>query len=308
MAVLTAIIVAVPPLKLVNTGHLTLVDSRLPVAVSFALLLLLVVLATDASRLRSLLGSRVLVLAGLASYSMFLVHDPIIRAVRAEDVASATLPGFLLTLGVVGTATAAATFVSYRLLERPSFELKRRLVAAPTAEPVQRVLDRLAGRVGEPHGVRFTVEAPAELRPVEASTLEPLVAPLLENAVVYGDAPFVVRAEEAGEALRVVVEDAGRGIDPSFVPRLFEPHARSEASSSVPGDGLGLATARRLARQHGGDVTFESPLEGGARFAVMIPRQEPPTAASRLKARLTRILPKRSEFEPQPTATRLVRA
>ena len=94
---------------------------------------------------------------------------------------------------------------------------------------------------------------------------------LLENAIAYGAAPYVVEGTVADGDLRLVVEDEGRGVDSDFAPRLFEPYARSEPSRRVPGVGLGLWTARQLARARGGDIVYEAPAEGGARFVVTLP-------------------------------------
>ncbi len=60
LTVVAALVVAVPPLKLAGWGYLTFADARFPIALSFSLLLLLVVLSGDASRVRGILGTRAL--------------------------------------------------------------------------------------------------------------------------------------------------------------------------------------------------------------------------------------------------------
>jgi peptidoglycan/LPS O-acetylase OafA/YrhL len=301
---LVALAIALPPLKLVSGGQITLADSRGLVAISFGLLLLLVVLSPDASRVRSLLGARLLVLTGLASYSIFLVHDTIVRSIRSHDVASASVGGFLVTLLLVGAATAAATVVSYRFLEKPCFALKRRLTQGPTAEPIQPLLERLVSDIDPARARDFTIETAPASQPVEPRVLSPILTPLLRNAVAYGAAPYVVRAGVSDETLRLVVEDAGRGIEEEFVPRLFEPYSRSETSSRLPGAGLGLASARQTARDHGGDVVYEAPAEGGARFAVTLPVRRPRSGAARL---VTGVASPRQRHDarstPRPTPT-----
>ena len=78
---------------------------------------------------------------------------------------------------------------------------------------------------------------------------------LLQNALEYGAKPVTVRTNQRDGVLSVDVEDHGRGVDPGFVLRLFEPFSRCEQSRHVrEGSGLGLASdarahgARRAAR------------------------------------------------------------
>mgnify|MGYP000453973747 CR=1 FL=1 len=64
--------------------------------------------------------------------------------------------------------------------------------------------------------------------------------------------------------------DAGAGVPPDFLPRLFERFSRAERESE-PGTGLGLHLARRLCRIMGGDLGYLPP-EGdqGPRFVVSL--------------------------------------
>jgi len=89
------------------------------------------------------------------------------------------------------------------------------------------------------------------------------------EAVEAAGGTVTVRVDGAGGAARVVVDDDGPGIGEEMRARLFAPFA-----SSKPSGGLGLALARRLARLHGGDVSWEARPGPGARFVVAVPRAE----------------------------------
>lgn len=105
---------------------------------------------------------------------------------------------------------------------------------------------------------------------VPQEVVVPVVAPLLENAVLYGRTEVRVIAQAAPGSVSVTVEDSGRGVDDSFVPFLFKPHMRSKRSAAeARGRGLGLAQARTKAREHGGDVRYEPKPGGGARFVAV---------------------------------------
>jgi signal transduction histidine kinase len=67
------------------------------------------------------------------------------------------------------------------------------------------------------------------------------------------------------------VEDRGPGIPPADLPHVFEPFFRSARSTGVPGSGLGLPLAARIAAAFGGRVAAENRPDGGARFTVTLP-------------------------------------
>jgi two-component system CheB/CheR fusion protein len=73
---------------------------------------------------------------------------------------------------------------------------------------------------------------------------------------------------------RVRVKDTGAGIDPAFLPRVFNRFSQGDSSNTRPhgGLGLGLAIVRHLVEQHRGSVQAESTGAGaGATFTVILP-------------------------------------
>jgi signal transduction histidine kinase/ActR/RegA family two-component response regulator len=99
---------------------------------------------------------------------------------------------------------------------------------------------------------------------------------LLTNAVKFtetGDAVFV-RIDDADGQLVFSVRDTGRGIDPSFLPRVFERFHQADSSIArrTGGLGLGLAIVQQLVELHGGTVEALSPgLGHGSTFRVTLP-------------------------------------
>ncbi|HLL56235.1 MAG TPA: ATP-binding protein [Myxococcaceae bacterium] len=99
---------------------------------------------------------------------------------------------------------------------------------------------------------------------------------LARNAIKYigeGETRRVtLRLTEAGERLRLEVEDTGPGIPEALRPVLFEPHARAPGTKQ-PGLGLGLATVKRLVTAHGGEVSVVESAPGkGTCFRVELPK------------------------------------
>jgi signal transduction histidine kinase len=84
------------------------------------------------------------------------------------------------------------------------------------------------------------------------------VRALVSNALLYGDpsAPVRVVAQRNGDRVRMRISGGGPGPDADEAPHLFERffRGRSAADAGQSGSGLGLFTARGIARMHGGDV------------------------------------------------------
>jgi PAS domain S-box-containing protein len=125
--------------------------------------------------------------------------------------------------------------------------------------------------------ITIDVDLPPETIAVigDAHRLQQVTWNLLANAIKYtsrGGHVDVSLARERGRAV-VRVKDSGEGIDPSFLPHVFEPFRQGASSFSTrSGLGLGLAIVRRLVDLHGGRIAAESGGPGrGATFTVSLP-------------------------------------
>lgn len=99
---------------------------------------------------------------------------------------------------------------------------------------------------------------------------------LLANAVKFTPPGGTVRVtlRRMGEVDELIVSDNGIGIEPSFLPNVFETFRQADASSTRAhgGLGLGLSIVRHLVEAHGGTVTAESAgRDQGATFTVRLP-------------------------------------
>jgi len=119
----------------------------------------------------------------------------------------------------------------------------------------------------------------------DAVRLQQVAWNLLSNAVKFtpGGGRVEVRLEGDGGSVRLIVRDTGEGIDPAFIPYVFEPFRQGDATSRRRhgGLGLGLAIVRRLVELHGGSVTVRSEGRGcGSEFCVFLPAVSLPDAGS----------------------------
>jgi signal transduction histidine kinase/ActR/RegA family two-component response regulator len=106
--------------------------------------------------------------------------------------------------------------------------------------------------------------------------LQQIVWNLLSNAVKFTPAGgrVFVSLERQGENDTLVVRDTGQGIDPKFLPSVFDAFRQADATSTRMhgGLGLGLSIARQLVELHGGAIdAFSEGADRGATFTVRLP-------------------------------------
>ncbi|MBP7095009.1 MAG: PAS domain S-box protein [Spirochaetia bacterium] len=129
-------------------------------------------------------------------------------------------------------------------------------------------------------GIAFTVEADGDETVIsDAELLGRAVGALVENAVKFteqGTVSVLARVErKPGNPpwLSVRIADTGIGIADELEGRVFEPFHQGEAgySRTLPGAGLGLALARNVVRQLGGEIGFSRSQDGGTVFQALVP-------------------------------------
>jgi CheY-like chemotaxis protein len=110
----------------------------------------------------------------------------------------------------------------------------------------------------------------------DADRLQQVFWNLLSNAIKFTPAGGTVKieAEKMTTHVRVSVSDTGQGIEPGFLPYVFDRFRQADGSSTRlhGGLGLGLAIVRHLTEIHGGSVSATSEGIGkGATFIVDLP-------------------------------------
>jgi PAS domain S-box-containing protein len=110
----------------------------------------------------------------------------------------------------------------------------------------------------------------------DAERLQQIVWNLLSNAIKFSPkgGRVTVRLERAEDAAQITVSDTGKGIEPEFLPYVFERFRQADGTTTRKqgGLGLGLAIVKHLVELHGGEISAESEGVGkGAVFAVRLP-------------------------------------
>jgi CheY-like chemotaxis protein/anti-sigma regulatory factor (Ser/Thr protein kinase) len=111
----------------------------------------------------------------------------------------------------------------------------------------------------------------------DADRLQQIVWNLLSNAVKFTPegGRVELRMESHPERVRIIVTDNGEGIEPEFLPYVFDRFRQADTSVTrrFGGLGLGLSLVKQLTELHGGTISAASEGAGrGATFVVTLPR------------------------------------
>ena len=103
--------------------------------------------------------------------------------------------------------------------------------------------------------------------------IERVVANFLQNALKYAPdhTGIIVRLENRGTRVCVSVIDAGPGLAPSDMARVFDKFTRTASARMREGSGLGLYVSKRIIEAHGGHIGVESVMGAGSRFYFELP-------------------------------------
>jgi signal transduction histidine kinase/ActR/RegA family two-component response regulator len=125
----------------------------------------------------------------------------------------------------------------------------------------------------------------------DANRLRQVVWHLLANAIKFTPRGGSIDVTlETNDLACITVRDTGPGIDPEFLPIVFDRFTQADSSTTraAGGLGVGLSLVRELVERHGGDVRVSNATDGGAQFTIRLPLHRgdqaettvPPAAAS----------------------------
>jgi signal transduction histidine kinase len=166
-------------------------------------------------------------------------------------------------------------FLSVERLSAGQIELKREPV--PASELLRACLER-ARPLADRKQIRLTLRPSGEEGLIlgDREFLEYACYNLITNAIKYSpaDTEIVVDAGQAGDAIRVSVQDQGYGMDEQEVKRVFQKFYRTRRAqeSGEAGTGIGLSIVEEIVVQHGGSIEVESRVNDGSKFTLVLPR------------------------------------
>lgn len=177
--------------------------------------------------------------------------------VRAQKLLLERLTTFLLTHKYENRGTHVARF---------SVDLKQMVDTAVSLSKLSSVSE----------GVTLSIVVPEEIKVMgDADALSRVVENLLSNAIKFsncgGSVSLVVEQNE--QAVTIIVQDAGPGVNPDDMPYLFDRFWQGEVGRRVAvGSGLGLFSCKKIIEAHEGRIWCESHLGEGSKFCIELPK------------------------------------
>lgn len=192
-------------------------------------------------------------------------------AVRGGDAESSAL------LEQALAALQRITRIARSCVDYVDAELPLPSVANVDCNDVMAEAESLVRQGPDPKFARADIEVRGSLPCVKghAPSLRRVFAALLDNGIRYTEEPaahVVVSSAADGDGWRIEFADNGIGVDEDKLEAVFAPFERQHAYDAIPGVGLSLATARRIARRHGGDLGLRNRAGSGAIAWVRLPR------------------------------------
>jgi light-regulated signal transduction histidine kinase (bacteriophytochrome) len=114
----------------------------------------------------------------------------------------------------------------------------------------------------------FAIEA-------DEATVTDAVQRLLENSIKFGrpgtPVEVTIRAERTGAEVVIAIEDNGIGVEEPYWEKCFGMFKRLHSQSEFPGEGVGLAFARKAVEKNGGRIWMEANEGPGITVKIALP-------------------------------------
>jgi CheY-like chemotaxis protein len=161
-------------------------------------------------------------------------------------------------------------------METRTLEVKPAPLGLPAL--IQRVLDEIRASVERSHvSLSCGIEERRAVVLCDEYCLTRSLSNLLSNAIKFTpEGEVEIRLyRNADGVLSIDVRDTGVGIDPSYLPRLFEPFTQEDSgyTRQFEGSGLGLALTKRYLDLNGASIAVKSEKGRGSTFTIQFPRQ-----------------------------------
>lgn len=166
------------------------------------------------------------------------------------------------------------TILQAALLDKQEVQLKLKRMDAH--DLISSALNNIQLQVEEKNGkLEVDMEAEKDIILADEVHFTNLINNLLDNAVKYSKDDLCIKlsTKNAGNTLKIKIEDNGIGMSKETLNRIFEKFYRAHTGNvhNVKGFGLGLSYVKTMVDAHGGTIKAESVLGKGSSFTITIP-------------------------------------
>lgn len=160
--------------------------------------------------------------------------------------------------------------VQQRGLEKKTSRIDLRDIVSTSVE-----LSRPAGDTALHASMRLDIPTDAVPYQGDGEKLERSVVNLINNALKFTlpDGLVTISLKVDGQAIRISVQDTGRGLTPKEQKQLFTRFFRAESveRDAIPGSGLGLSIVKTIVELHDGEIEVISEPGIGSTFTIILP-------------------------------------
>ncbi len=162
---------------------------------------------------------------------------------------------------------------------------EQKLVPIKVAPLMEDTTDFLRSSLPSTIKIKLQIDAPTELIMGDPTQIQQVIMNLCQNATdalesgkgtieirltkTHLEQDHIRREIRAGDYLKLVVRDTGKGIAPDVADHIFEPFYTTKAVGK--GTGMGLSVVHGIVNSHGGFISVESQPGQGASFTVYLP-------------------------------------
>ena len=147
-----------------------------------------------------------------------------------------------------------------------------------TGELLRQAVDAIGGTAAGTHSVMLDPASVDAALQGDGEKLLRALTNVLSNAVKYSpqggriDVSCVEGTIDGRDAIGLKVTDAGLGMSPEQVARVFERFYRADPSGNIPGTGLGMCLVKEIVDLHDGRIDLQSQLGVGTCVTLWLPR------------------------------------
>lgn len=119
-------------------------------------------------------------------------------------------------------------------------------------------------------------EAKTSFLNVDKQQLFNTISNIIDNAIKYnfGKPEISISTIDSNNAMEIIIEDNGIGIDSKNHDKIFETFYRVPTGNihNVKGNGIGLSYVKKIIEAHGGKISIKSELNNGSKFVIHLPK------------------------------------
>lgn len=244
-------------------------------------------LAADASRRMTMAA-----LTGSIGHELSQPLSSILHNAQAGEMLLASSRATPDTLHEILTDIRAANVRATQIIERHRAMLRHRELDRTRIDIGSVVRESLAMVAPDARRKQVAIDAPAPTEPCAVKgdpvLLQQVMVNVLMNAIeAMAETPpdrrrIQVHQQVERHGVTISIRDAGTGLPASIDGQLFEPFVTTKTN----GIGIGLTIAKAIVDSHGGSLDAHNNPDGGATFAMTLPRDAKPESAGLVAASL----------------------